>query len=253
VGTPSGVSLSPEGAQHGWKSDFQIPNLVTWEPAFIQELDWIFADSVKRHMTGDNLGRQSVLLRLVTMSIDQKMFMECLQTQKRFEGREKAEILAETRLDVLAGGYWLLNYEGFEGYAPGDNVVHLFAMGTLVPQAVEASRKLLEQGIYANVCVVTSPDLLHRGWSAARAARWSGGGEPAHIATLLGALSPTAGLITVIDGSPGTLSWIGGVRGNRVSPLGIDRFGQTGDLPDLYREYRLDAQAIVDATAELFL
>jgi pyruvate dehydrogenase E1 component len=73
------------------------------------------------------------------------------------------------------------------------------------------------------------------------------------IATLLGALSPTAGLITVIDGSPGTLSWIGGVRGNRVSPLGIDRFGQTGDLPDLYREYRLDAQAIVDATAELFL
>jgi pyruvate dehydrogenase E1 component len=70
---------------------------------------------------------------------------------------------------------------------------------------------------------------------------------------LLGALSPTAGLVTIIDGSPGALSWLGGVRGQRVSPLGIDRFGQTGDLGDLYREYRLDAAAIVDAAAELFL
>jgi pyruvate dehydrogenase E1 component len=102
--------------------------------------------------------------------------------------------------------------------------------------------------------VVTSPDLLHRGWSDARAARWRGGSkEPAHIARLLAALSPTAGLITVIDGSPGALSWIGGVRGSRVSPLGVDRFGQTGDLPDLFREYRLDTQAILDAAAELFL
>jgi pyruvate dehydrogenase E1 component len=72
-------------------------------------------------------------------------------------------------------------------------------------------------------------------------------------AKLLGALSPTAGLVTVIDGTPGTLSWIGGLRGNRVSPLGLDRFGQTGDLPNLYREYRLDTQPILDAAAELFL
>ena len=62
-----------------------------------------------------------------------------------------------------------------------------------------------------------------------------------------------AALVTVIDGSPGALSWLGGVKGMRVSPLGIDRFGQTGDLPDLYRTYRLDADAIVDAAAELFL
>ena len=70
---------------------------------------------------------------------------------------------------------------------------------------------------------------------------------------LLALLSPNAGLLTVIDGSPGALSWLGGVRGMRVSPLGVDRFGQTGDLPDLYRTYRLDADAIIDAAAELFL
>jgi pyruvate dehydrogenase E1 component len=101
---------------------------------------------------------------------------------------------------------------------------------------------------------VTSPDLLHRGWSARQAARWNGGGDaPCHAETLLSALRPDAGLITVLDGSPAALSWLGGVKGMRVSPLGTDRFGQTGDLPDLYRTYRLDADAIVEAAAELFL
>ena len=66
-------------------------------------------------------------------------------------------------------------------------------------------------------------------------------------------LAPGAPLVTVLDGSPAALSWLGGVRGNRVSPLGTDRFGQTGDLPDLYRTYRLDSDAIIDAAAELFL
>jgi pyruvate dehydrogenase E1 component len=76
---------------------------------------------------------------------------------------------------------------------------------------------------------------------------------PCHIETLLSDLSSTAGLVTVIDGSPGALSWLGGVKGMRISALGVDRFGQTGDLPDLFRTYRLDAEAIVDAMAELFL
>src|SRR3546814_8887731 len=74
--------------------------------------------------------------------------------------------------------------------------------------------------------------------------------EPCHADTLLSALRPGAGLVTVLDGSPGALSWLGGVRGMRVSPLGTDRFGQTGDLPDLYRTYRLDADAIVEARSE---
>ena len=66
-------------------------------------------------------------------------------------------------------------------------------------------------------------------------------------------LAPGAGLVTVVDGSPATLSWLGGVKGQRVSSLGLDSFGQVGDLPDLYRHYGLDMDAIVDAAAELFL
>ena len=80
-----------------------------------------------------------------------------------------------------------------------------------------------------------------------------GARTPSHIETLLGQLAPGAGLVTVLDGSPAALSWLGGVSGHRVSPLGTDRFGQTGDLPDLYRTYRLDSDAIIDAMAELFL
>jgi len=87
-----------------------------------------------------------------------------------------------------------------------------------------------------------------------RHARWTDDPvAPCHAETLLSALAPGAGLVTVLDGSPGALSWLGGVKGMRVSPLGTDRFGQTGDLPDLYRSHRLDTDAIVEATAELFL
>jgi pyruvate dehydrogenase E1 component len=99
---------------------------------------------------------------------------------------------------------------------------------------------------------VTSPDLLHRGWSARHAAR-SRGEKPApcHAEKLLSALAPGAGLVTVLDGSPSALSWLGAVTGLRVSPLGTDSFGQTGDVVDLYRTYRLDTDAIIEAAAEL--
>ena len=135
-----------------------------------------------------------------------------------------------------------------EGAAPGDTLEivieeyrhHGYAWTSLIP------------GL--GLLNVTSPDLLHRGWSARQAARWNGGAAGrSHVESLLRELSPQAGLVTIIDGSPSALSWLGGVRGQKVSPLGLDRFGQTGDLPDLYREYRLDRDAIADAAAELFL
>ena len=96
--------------------------------------------------------------------------------------------------------------------------------------------------------------MLHRGWSERRRGRWGGKGTaPSHVERLLSPLAPGAGLVTLLDGAPASLSWLGGVMGHRVSPLGIERFGQTGTLPDLYREYRLDVAAIVEAAAELFL
>src|SRR5690606_3798117 len=85
VGTPSGVTLSPEGAQHGWKSDFQIPNQIVWEPFFCQELDWIFVESLKRHVLNDNAGRSGVHMRLVTRGAEQKDMLHYLKKQARFK------------------------------------------------------------------------------------------------------------------------------------------------------------------------
>ena len=231
VATPSGVTLGPEGGAH---QSINAPligmgqaGLTYFEPAYADELAllmrWSFA-----HMQADDGG--AVYLRLTTRNI--------AQVERADDGWEAG---------ALAGGYWL------RPPAAGAEAA-IVAMGAVLPEALAAWEELGDDLPGLGLLAVTSPDLLHRGWSAARAARWNGGErDTSHAAELLAALSPTAGLVTVVDGSPGTLSWLGGVLGQRVSPLGVDRFGQTGDLDDLYREYRLDAAAIVDAAAELFL
>lgn len=230
VATPSGVTLGPEGGAHQSVNSPLIgmgqPGLTYFEPAYADELALLMRWSFE-HMQAEDGG--AVYLRLTTRSVAQAE-----RTDDRWEA------------GALAGGYWL------RPPAPGTEAA-IIAMGAIVPEALEAWNQLTDDLPGIGLLCVTSPDLLHRGWSAARAARWTGARADSHAARLLAALSPSAGLVTVCDGHPGTLSWLGGVRGHRVSPLGVDRFGQTGDLPDLYREYRLDAEAIFDAAAELFL
>jgi pyruvate dehydrogenase E1 component len=149
--------------------------------------------------------------------------------------------------DALLGAYWL------RPPGAGTEAAIVYA-GAIAPEAIAAWDTLIDDVPGLGLLAVTSPDLLHRGWSARVADRWIGrSNEPCHIERLLAALPPEAGLVTAIDGSPAALSWLGSVRGMRVSPLGVDRFGQTGDLPDLYRSYRLDEDAIVDSVAELVL
>jgi len=231
VATPSGLTLGPEGGAHQSINPPLIamgqPGLTHFEPAYADELAlimrWAFA-----HMQADDGG--SVYLRLTTRAIAQP---------DRADGRWQA--------DALQGGYWLR--------PPGDDAsAAIVVSGALVVEALAAWEALREDLPGIGLLNVTSPDLLHRGWSAARAARWQGSAAPqAHIDRLLGQLAPTAGLITLLDGAPAALSWLGGVRGHKVCPLGVDRFGQTGDLPDLYGTYRLDTEAIIDAAAELFM
>lgn len=231
VATPSGLTLGPEGGAHQSINSPLIgigqPGLTYFEPSFADELALMMRWSFE-HMQAPDGG--SVYLRLTTRSITQI-------------AREDDAWQA----DALKGGYWLKR--------PGEGAEAAIAFtGAIAPEVLEAFAQLEEDIPGIGLLSVTSPDLLHRGWSAARAARWNGKDTaPSHIETLLSELAPNAGLVTIIDGSPSTLSWLGGVRGMRTSPLGTDRFGQTGDLPDLYRTYRLDAEAIIDAAAELFL
>jgi pyruvate dehydrogenase E1 component len=148
--------------------------------------------------------------------------------------------------DALAGGYWLREP------GPGAEAA-IVAMGAVMPEALAAHDELSADIPGLGLLAITSPDLLHRGWSAAQAARWAGHREPSHAENLLSKLPSNAGLVTLADAAPASLSWLGGVLGQRVAPLGVDRFGQTGNLADLYAAYRLDGEAITEAIAEVLL
>ena len=229
VGTPSGLTLAGEGGAHQSINTPLIgmgqPGLTAYEPAYADEVAAIMEHAFAS-MQADDGG--SVYLRLTTRSIAQ------------IDREDEA-----WRAHALAGGYWLRRP------APGAEAAIVFS-GAIAPEALEAFDRLHDDLPGLGLLNVTSPDLLHRGWSARRAMR-SQNAVPSFVEELLVPLSRDAGLVTILDGSPAALSWLGGVKGHRVSPLGVDRFGQTGDLPDLQRTYRLDADAIVDAAAELFL
>ena len=231
VATPSGLTLGPEGGAHQSINSPLIgigqPGLTYFEPAFVDELALLMRWSFE-HLQAEDGG--SVYLRLTTRAIEQP---------------EREDKAWET--GAVQGGYWLRQP------APGAQAAIVFT-GAIVPEAIEAFDAMIDDMPGMGLLNVTSPDLLHRGWSAARAQRSAGQAiAPSQVETLLAPLAPAAGLVTIIDGAPSTLSWLGGVLGHRVSPLGVDRFGQTGDLPDLYRTYRLDAAAIIDAMAEICL
>lgn len=231
VGTPSGITLAGEGGAHQSINTPLIgmgqPNLAYYEPAFADEVALLMRHAFDFMQRPDG---SSVYLRLSTRSITQPT---------RSDDRWMA--------DALKGGYWMKR--------PRDHAeAAIVFTGVVAPEALAAWEQLVIDLPGLGLLNITSPDLLHRGWSARRAARWTGHqAEASHIETLLAPLAAGAGLVTLLDGSPAALSWLGSVRGHRVSPLGTDTFGQTGDAPDLYRMYRIDANAIMDAMAELFL
>lgn len=291
VGTPSGVTLSPEGAQHGWKSDFQIPNQITWEPFFCQELDWILCESIKRHLTFDNEGRTGVFIRGVTRGADQKMFLQYLKTQRRFKAglnegellhakgfplagaRDESEVepLGEAdiwplvREDVLNGAYYLIDYRGYAGYEPGDNVVNIFSLGSLTTEAITASNRLLEQGIYANVIVVTNTDLLvgnlahendyHHlrnglgiGSTLYLRPQLNGSLTSAEVVTVAGRRIPA---VSVHDGEIGLLDNIGSIIGVRQIALGVRKHSRCGRPSDVYQYHHIDSASVVEAVQKV--
>ncbi|NBX81614.1 hypothetical protein EBQ90_00780 [bacterium] len=264
IGTPSGVNLAAEGAQHSWKSDFQIPNCITWEPCFAKELEWILADHLRQHFIQSHQDQESILVRCVTKGIVQKEMLERLKKHKCFENASDAEILEATRQNVLKGAYALVDYRGFEDYRPGDNVVHLFAMGALVPEALKASDQLLEKGIYANVVVVTSSDLLLGNFAYKNGYQHlkEGLGISGHLylnktnpqqvtqkSEWLSLKSSRVPVVSVHDGEPGLLDNIGSIVGVQHHCLAIRKTSKSGTTWDIFELHHLDANSIAE-TAE---
>ncbi|MGR4863971.1 transketolase [Caulobacter sp. LARHSG274] len=231
VATPSGLTLAPEGGAHQSIGSPLIgmsqPGLDAYEPAFADETAVLMARAFEQIQAADGA---STYLRLSTRVIAQP------------ERTDDA-----WRRGVVEGAYWL------RPPAPGARLAIAYA-GALAPEALAAFEAVLEDEPGAGLLAVTSADLLHRDWTAAGRARWTGGAaRTSTIEALLAPLSRDAGLVTVIDGAPSTLSWLGSVRGQRLRALGLETFGQSGDLPDLYAKYRLDSEAILDACADLLM
>jgi pyruvate dehydrogenase E1 component len=238
VGTPSGVTLAPEGGAHqsiaspliGMSQD----GLASFEPAFADELavimQWAF-DYLQRDGEGDPDERTwlrdetggSVYLRLTTNPIEQP-------------GKRHDDAFKQGAID---GAYWLRK--------PGPNCEVVIAyQGSVAPEAIKAAGQIANDRRDIGVLAVTSADRLNAGWTAAQRARARGQmSAQSHIERLLSELPPHCRLLTVIDGHPATLSWLGAVQGHQTLPLGVEHFGQAGTIGDLYRHHGLDAATIV--------
>jgi pyruvate dehydrogenase E1 component len=231
--TPSGITLAPEGGAHqsiatpliGMAQD----GLASFEPAFVDELAVIMGWGFN-HMQRVPGEGGSVYLRLSTRTIE--------QVQRIMTG--------ELERGITDGAYWLRK--------PGPNAEVVIAYtGTVAPEAIEATGFIGESRRDVGLLAITSADRLHAGWTAARKLRRDRRGVQhlSHIEKLLAPLPRDCGLVTVIDGHPAALGWLGSVRGHRVEALGIEQFGQTGTISDLYRHYGIDANAIIDAAESL--
>ena len=244
VGTPSGVTLAPEGGAHqsigtpliGMSQD----GLAAFEPAFADELavimEWAF-DYLQRDGEGDPDERTwlrdetggSVYLRLSTNPIEQP-------------GKRHDDAFWQGAVD---GAYWLR--------PPGPNAEVVIAyQGAVAPEAIRAAGALAEARRDIGVLAVTSADRLNAGWTAAQRARSRGNAAAtAHVERLMQDLPPHCRIVTVIDGHPATLSWLGAVAGHVTIPLGVEHFGQTGTIGDLYRHHGIDAEAILEKVSGL--
>ena len=240
VATPSGITLAPEGGAHqsiaqpliGMAQD----GLAAFEPAFVDELAEILRFSLdyiqkegddersERNWLRDETGG-SIYLQLSTRPIEQI----------------KRAMTPDLRQCIIDGAYWLRE--------PGPNCQVVVAYtGAVAPEAIQSVGLMAEDRRDVGLLAVTSADRLNAGWTAAQRARERGRADArSHIERLLDGLPGHCGLVTVLDGHPATLAWLGAVRGHRVRALGVEHFGQTGSIADLYRHYGIDANAIIAA------
>jgi pyruvate dehydrogenase E1 component len=240
VATPSGITLAPEGGAHQSISEPLIgmaqDGLAAFEPAFVDELAVILGfalDYIQRDGAGEASERNwlrdetggSVYLRLSTRPIEQI----------------KRDMTAELRQAIVDGAYWLRE--------PGPNCQVVVAYtGAVAPEAINATGLMSEDRRDVGLLAVTSADRLNAGWTAACRARERGLVHArCHIDRLLADVPRHCGIVSVLDGHPATLAWLGGVHGHRVRPLGVEHFGQTGSVAELYRHYGIDADAIIAA------
>jgi pyruvate dehydrogenase E1 component len=226
IGTPSGVTLAPEGGAHQSiitpSVGLEQPRCIAWEPAFGKDLEWTLLHALS--LLG-RPGGSSSYFRLSTRPIDQAL---------------AGEPSEERRGQALAGGYPLRR-------AARDPQVTLVGTGAIMPEAIAAADELEAAGIGCDVICLTAADLIFR---ALQARQGLGDGDHAILDELFPAGRATP-IVSVLDGHPHTLSFLSAIRQVPIACLGVDDFGQSGDVPDLYREFGIDTDTIVGAASDL--
>ncbi|MEV8515983.1 pyruvate dehydrogenase [Dactylosporangium sp. NPDC051484] len=230
VGTPSGVSLAPEGGAHQSITTPSIgleqPGCVCYEPAFAIDVEWTLLASLAR------LGRPdgtSAYLRLSTRPVDQTLAAVPADPAARERRRRQ----------VVAGAYPLRRH--------ADPAVTIAAMGALVPEALAAANRLEAVGIGADVLCVTSPGLLFE----ALQSRQGRSQSPSWILDQIFPTHRATPLVTVLDGHPHTLAFLSTIHQVRGIALGVTSFGQSGSIEDVYRYHGIDADSVVRAALDL--
>jgi pyruvate dehydrogenase E1 component len=231
VGTPSGVTLAPEGGAHQSiitpSIGLEQPRCVAWEPAFGQDLEWTLLHALSR------LGRangSASYFRLTTRPIDQTL----AAVPDDPVGRE------DRRRQALLGGYLLRP----AGSPPR---LTLVGVGAVMPEVIGAAEDLARAGLGCDVVCLTSPDLVFRALQARQ-------GMLAGDHTILDQVFPVdrvAPIVAVLDGHPHTLSFLSAIRGAPIACLGVSDFGQSGDVQDLYRHFGIDKDTIAGAAIDL--
>ena len=240
AGTPSGVSLSPEGGAHQStvtaSLGIELPELNYYEPAFACEVEWILLDALRECC--DRTHGRSTYLRLSTKKIDQRVIEPAVQRL----GKE------ELRRQVLAGGYRLIEGRDSVPDARATEVVHIVTTGAMLPEAVEAAHRLSLEGVAANVLHVTSPQKLFSLFTEERHRRLHNPTvQSSHLDTLFPPEERHTPIVTVQDASAHSLAFLGSLHGVPTIPLGVDRFGQSGSQADLYRYAGISVDDIISA------
>jgi pyruvate dehydrogenase E1 component len=231
AGTPSGLSLSREGGAHQSivtpLVGLGLPGLLYFEPAYAADLECMMCWGLQQ-LTDREHG-ESIYLRLSTRPIPQPQLPRT----------------ASWRRQVLAGGYWLRDYRQEPDYAQRPRV-HILASGVMLEEARQASEIAYEDGIYANVVNITSADRLFRDYFTASAQ-----GTASYLDTLLPPADRQVPALTLLDGHPLTLSWLGAAFQAPVKPLGVVHFGETGDVQALYHKHHIDTEAVLTAIVQV--
>lgn len=250
VGTIAGASAPGESGLHHGASSGMIgritPNVVTWEPAFPLELNWILAEEFRRAIQGEDQGRRVRYLRTAATPVRQETMLAELRSQSRFHNMSDQAILQAIRPEVLGGGYRLVDRRDHQRYRPGANVVNLFATGALVAEALKASQRLLEEGVFANVIAVTSPPLLIDDRDNRR------------LESLIHEEERQSAVpaLTVTDSHPSYLSGVARrLKGRAGQPaelnLGVTRFDRSGTDEEIKTFHQIDCHSIACAAKRL--